>query len=280
MEKKPTHTKRADKSQSENYDDWPGAEDWINEKEADTLKPTKRLKKRSAGEGSEVIDEFASRIAALWYRSTEAILETATACADAATRLNAGQKNMLLEKLPFGVSTFSKLVQIGANKRIPKIIKRLPPSMSTIYEVALLSNEQLKVGIETGIVSADATRDDIKLFRESHEPEPKAGGPLKPPGGRRGTTNKAQDSVERSRRMPSEPDDDFDLNFDDDEECSDDDQVGSEESVEGDDAYDALVDEWEDEGLLRRRTWQATPENIRQKFTEKKLRREPFKPAA
>jgi hypothetical protein len=40
-----------------------------------------------------------------------------------------------------------------------------------------------------------------------------------------------------------------------------------------------VVAEWKKVGL-RRSTWRATPENVRQKFIEEVLRPEPFKPPA
>lgn len=209
---------------------------------------------RSFIEGvKDVIEDFVSKITTCWYRSTKAIFDTATICAQADEQLNPAQKKKLLKRLPFGQSTFSKLVQIGKDQRIPKIIKRLPPSMSTIYEVTLLSDEQLDQAKEAHIISAEATRDGIKLFRESGKTDAAAG--------------------------TSEPADDFDNSFDDDEKFLEDDQEEPEESIEGDDAYDAVVGEWLKQGL-RRTKWQALTKKLQKKFIEEVLLREPFKRAA
>jgi hypothetical protein len=229
---------------------------------------------RSFIEGvKDVIEDFVSKITTCWYRSTKAIFDTATICKLADEQLSPAQKKKLLKRLPFGESTFSKLVQIGKDQRIPKSIKRLPPSMSTMYEVTLLSDEQLEQAKEADIISAEATRDSIKLFRESGKPALKADGPSKP-AGHQGAPNKTHAAA-----GTSEPADDFDDSFDDDEEFLEDDQEGSEESIEGDDAYDAVVGEWRKQGL-RRTKWQALPKSLRQKFIKDVLLREPFKSAA
>jgi hypothetical protein len=141
-------------------------ERWVNELE-ETDDATQANGKQSAGERMKLIDELASKIATLWYKSTKTVYHTAVACAEAARRLGPEQKKLLLKKLPFGESTFSKLVQIGKDSRIHKFIKKLPPSYSTIYLVSQLSDEQLKVGIETGIVNAEASREDIKKLRDA-----------------------------------------------------------------------------------------------------------------
>ena len=86
---------------------------------------------RSFIEGvKDVIEDFVSKITTCWYRSTKAIFDTATICAQADEQLNPAQKKKLLKRLPFGQSTFSQLVQISKERRTPPIMRRLPPSMS------------------------------------------------------------------------------------------------------------------------------------------------------
>jgi hypothetical protein len=229
----------------------------------------------TTSEQAQLIDKFASKITALWYRSTESICQAAAACAEIARQLSPDGKKLLLKKLPFGVSTFSKLVRIGNDPRIYKIIKKLPPSYSKIYLVSQLSDEQLKVGIEKGVVNAGAGRKDIENFRDAGRPATKVGAPSEPkrlPAAK----NKARDSAKRSARKTSDPPDGLDEPLEDDEEFPDDDRDSPEPS-ESDEAYDALVAEWKAKGLHRTK-WQATPEIMRQRFIKEVLCREPFRP--
>ena len=235
---------------------------------------------RSFIEGvKDVIEDFVSKITTCWYRSTKAIFDTATICKLADEQLSPAQKKKLLKRLPFGESTFSKLVQIGKDRRILKEIKRLPPSMSTMYEVTLLSDEQLEQAIEAGVISAEATRDDIKVFRESGKPALKAGGPSKQ-AGHRAAPNKTHAAARTSEptrtgreveEEEEEEEDDDDLDFLEDDE----DEAKSEQTNT---IYQALLAEWKGKGLIKRNTWLATPPAVREKFYNDVLRREPFEP--
>jgi hypothetical protein len=244
----------------------------------DVATPANGSKPLSASEQAKLIDKFASEIRSLWYRSVKEILDMAKACAAADRQLGPKQRKILVEKLPFGESAFSKLVQIGKDLHIRDIIKWLPPSYSTIYLVSQMSKQQRESGIEAGVIHADATREDIENFRAGDRSSPKAD-PRSEPERRSAKANKAQESAGRSEQKTSDADEDFDFSLDDDEDSSEDDQNGSEPSAESDDVYDSVVAEWKKVGL-RRSTWRATPENVRQKFIEEVLRPEPFKPPA
>jgi hypothetical protein len=260
----PTQTKHVAILQSSNDESDDPLTRFVEDSEdADAATPT-------TSEPAQPIDKFASKIGALWHRSIESIWELAAACAEAAKQLSPDQKKKLVKKLPFDESTFSKLVQTGKDQRILENLKRLPASMSTLYEITFLSDKQLQLGIETGIIDADATREDIKDFRAGGKPAPKAGAPSKPGG-----TNKAQHSAGSSGRTTSKHE-----NFDDFPEGNQeslDDDLDSPEPSESDEDYDALVADWKTKGL-RRTKWQATPKIKRQRFIKEVLCRESFRP--
>jgi hypothetical protein len=230
-------------------DDWPEATAWIKGEKAETETPFSRTKHLPTKKQAKLIDGFASEITTLWHKSREAIYALATACAEAAKQLDPGQKKILMKKLPFGDANFSKFVQIGKDQRIIRHLELFPPSMSTIYEITLLSDEQLKLGIETGIIDANATREDIKDFRDGGSRAP-ATGKRSESGRRSGATNKAQNVGKRGGHKTSK--DEYLDDFLEDEESSD-------------PVYDALVAEWKRKGLSRIK-WQAAEEKLREKL--------------
>jgi hypothetical protein len=210
-------------------------------------------------------------------RSVKDICAAGIECAGTAKQLDTKHRTLYAEKLGCGNTAFNMLKRIGEDKRIPKIIKHLPPSISTIYQVSHLSNELLKLGIDREIVSPKATRDDIKDFRGTHKPPTKPATPSEPKQ-HSAKTNKAQESASSSEQKTSDVHKDPDDFLEDDDDFSEDDQEESEASVEADDAYNAVVGEWLKRGL-RRTKWQALPKKLRKSFIEDVLLREPFKAA-
>jgi hypothetical protein len=261
-------------AKSKNEDDgWDEFEREFYKVKNDVATPAKQTRV-SNDKQAGLIKALASKITGLWFTSTAAIIHVAAACAEADRRLAQAQKKFLLEKLPFGASTFSKLVQIGKDPHIRKNIKSLPPSYSTIYVVSQLSEKDRNQGIDTGMIHADATRIEIENFRDTVRPAAKAG--TQQPGKRPGAAAKAPDSGRRSERETSEPQDDEFL--EDEEFLEDDQQDDPEPSAESADVYDSLAVKWKAHGLPRS-DWLATPKEIREQFYTV-LRREPFEPRA
>jgi len=215
-----------------------------------------------------LVEEFASKIKASTVRSVQEILKRGDYCVQAKKRLTAKGYGALLKKLPFGASDFSKYVRIGNDQRLRTNIKHLPPSFSTIYLVSGLSNKQLNVGIEAGIISAKATREDIERFRDkaaTSKPTATPAGKSRP-----GAPAKAPDKQTRTGRKVADEDDFFDLPEEDEDEAS-------EKAKEADTIYKGLVAAWKANGL-RRSAWLATPPAVRDKFWKDVLQPEPFKP--
>ena len=216
------------------------------------------------------IEKLAAKIMVLWYRCAQAIYDTGVACAREDKRLIPIDKKALLKKLPFSASRFSKLVQIGKDGRLPEIMKRLPPSFSSIYLVSTLSNEQLKIGLDAGIINTEARRKDIEHWRDGLASEAPAGASPKPLSGA-----PAKATGKHSRTGSVVEEDDY-FNFSEDEESNATESDSSEETAT---IYAALVAEWKAKGRLSRTSWLATPPVAREKFNEFLLH-QPYLPKA
>lgn len=113
-------------------------------------------------------ESYAAAISAAWHKSVENTLEVARLCAQADKELSPAEKAQLIQQLPFKAPTFSKLVKIGNDPRLRSddMRRRLPPSFSTMYEIALCSDPQLKEGLESGALHSEASRADIEALRK------------------------------------------------------------------------------------------------------------------
>jgi hypothetical protein len=102
-------------------------------------------------------------------------MEVARLCAEA-NEWRAPDKRQLLANPPFSAATFSKLAQIGADRRLqsPRFQKLLPPSYSTIYEVKQLGDEEFKIAKEEGIITPRLKRADLQKWRESKNVQKKS----------------------------------------------------------------------------------------------------------
>jgi hypothetical protein len=207
---------------------------------------------------AKLIEEFASKIKASTSRSVQEILKRGAYCVQAEKQLSPEGNETLLKKLPFGASERSKYLRIGRDGRLPKNIKQLPPSFSTIYLISLLPDDQLKAGIKTGIISARATREDIERFGGDAASKPKASLIAK---SRAGRTKALDEPTRTGREVEEEEEEDDDLDFSDEEE----DEAKSEESKKTNTIYQALLAEWKGKGLIKRNTWLATPPAVREK---------------
>ena len=212
----------------------------------------KSVPNHATTEEAELVEEFAVKIKTSWFRSVEEICRRGKYCAEADRRLSPEGKKALLQKLPFGASDFSRLVRIGNDRRLPTIIKRLPPSFSSIYLVTGLSNDQLKAGLKAGIISTKATREQIELFRDKATSKASATTPAKQ---RAGATAKVPANVARTGQTPvQQDDDDLDRSDDDDLDRSDDDDLDrsdDEDLDRSDDDSDAIFDHWWPPGKRR-----------------------------
>jgi hypothetical protein len=126
------------------------------------------------------VKSYADRIRAHWHRATASIMEVAHLCAEANNRLSAPNKKELVKVLPFSGPTFSKLAQIGGDRRLQsiRVRKLLPPSYSIIYSVGQLEDDELKAAVKDGIITPTLKRSDLDDWMEKKKYREKR---IKPP---------------------------------------------------------------------------------------------------
>jgi hypothetical protein len=113
--------------------------------------------------------DYAERIEKQWQKAATSIIEVARLCSEANERLSGLHKKLLIKELPFGESTFSKLVQVGNDKRLrgSRVRALLPPSYSTIYEITLLNDKELNQAIKDEVISPTVRRAAVQRWRLS-----------------------------------------------------------------------------------------------------------------
>lgn len=79
-------------------------------------------------------------------------------------------------KVPFSYSVARKLMAIGEDKRLSRLLahgpKRLPPCWRTLYEITLLTDEQYKCAIKQGLIHSGMERNEVERLRGLREAEP------------------------------------------------------------------------------------------------------------
>jgi hypothetical protein len=130
---------------------------------------------------ADVVENYRQRIHASCQKGISGVFEVAAICHEANTTLLASQKKALREsELPFSKANFAKYAKIGGDERLPLLTDILPPNFSLIYEVSLLSADQLKQAIDSNTIHTKVHRKDIVALRKP--PAPTGGGePPKPP---------------------------------------------------------------------------------------------------
>ncbi len=108
---------------------------------------------------------FSDRISASWRQATESILETGRLLVEAENQLSELEFLNLIETLPFTQSTATKLITIGQTAHLEAYKRHLPPHWTTIYELALMPEEQLKGEIETGHINPSTERQSVVAIR-------------------------------------------------------------------------------------------------------------------
>jgi hypothetical protein len=120
------------------------------------------------------VENYRQRIHASYHKGISSVFEVAAICHDANTTLLAKQKKALREsELPFGKANFAKYAKIGGDERLLPLADILPPNFSLIYEISLLSADQLHQAIDSNMIHPTTHRKDIVALRK----------PLAPAGG-------------------------------------------------------------------------------------------------
>ena len=120
---------------------------------------------RETNSSPGTLDYFVEEIGRRWQASTASILEVASLCVEAMSTLNAGQRLSLKARLRLNKGTLSKLVKIGQDKRLqhPAVLPHLPSHYTMLYEIAKLSDGQLRTAIEMGVIHPDMKRGDLAV---------------------------------------------------------------------------------------------------------------------
>jgi hypothetical protein len=111
--------------------------------------------------------KWTKRIAAVWQKGVEAILETGRLLIEAKAALDHGQfKAMVQLKLPFTPRTAQRLMEIARNPVISNATHAslLPPSWMTLHELTKVPDEILVAKIKDGVITPKLERKDVALL--------------------------------------------------------------------------------------------------------------------
>jgi len=125
---------------------------------------------------------YARRIASSWNKTVAAILETAHICASAQAALSDRDRKRLIKVLAphMGASTFSKLVQIGNDKRLQedRVKQLLPANYTIIYPITQMDDKQLDEALARRVITPRTTRTAVERFRRGENAEINAASPV------------------------------------------------------------------------------------------------------
>ena len=112
------------------------------------------------------IHDYAKAINSSWHKTTNSLMNTARLCAEAGNELPPAGKEKLFEELDFNKATFSKLAKIGSQQhlQLADVKQFLPPTYTVVYEIAKLSEEDVRLAISEGIISPSMTRSDFDAW--------------------------------------------------------------------------------------------------------------------
>lgn len=123
-------------------------------------------------------EEFVHEIATLWRSAQEKFLLIGRYLVQARQRLPHGEFQAMVEnELPFGYQVAYQLRMVAEavdSGRLPGA--KLPPSYATVYQLATLTTEQLRLADQRNLIRPDVTRPEIVRFkrdlRETAMPAP------------------------------------------------------------------------------------------------------------
>jgi hypothetical protein len=101
-----------------------------------------------------LVSEYAERITGAWHNSVDSVFEMSRLCAEADQGLNDDDKKELIARLPFDRTRFVKLAKVGRDQRLQDLQIRslLPDHHTMLYELAGLTDNELKAAVETKII--------------------------------------------------------------------------------------------------------------------------------
>lgn len=112
-------------------------------------------------------EEFVQEIATLWRSAQEKFLLIGRYLVQARLRLPHGEFQAMVEnELPFGYQVAYQLRMVAEavdSGRLPGA--KLPPSYATVYQLATLTTEQLRLADQRNLIRPDVTRPEIVRFK-------------------------------------------------------------------------------------------------------------------
>ena len=108
-----------------------------------------------------IVLSYIDRISTHWRDAAVAILATGKLCARVVTKLSLEQQRDVMDSVPFEGATFSKLARIGRDHRLEAILRDLPAHWTSIYNISLLTDDELAAARSEGIITPDTRREDI-----------------------------------------------------------------------------------------------------------------------
>jgi len=107
-----------------------------------------RLKKNDLGDTSEAIILFCNQIAELDQR------------------ISRKERLLLLDKTPVSVKRWDQMCRIGRDLRLKKYVANLPPTLTAIYAITTLSNDELNDGMVTGDLNSNTSSRKIYAYAQ------------------------------------------------------------------------------------------------------------------
>lgn len=112
-------------------------------------------------------EEFVQEISTLWRSAQEKFLLIGRYLVQARARLPHGEFQAMVEnELPFGYQVAYQLRMVAEavdSGRLPGA--KLPPSYATVYQLATLTGEQLRLADQSNLIRPDVTRPEIVRFK-------------------------------------------------------------------------------------------------------------------
>jgi hypothetical protein len=113
-----------------------------------------------------LVSDYAERITSAWHKSVDSVFEMSRLCAEADQRLDDDDKKELIARLPFDRTRFVKLTKIGRDQRLqePQIRPLLPDHHTILYELAGLTDDELKAAVETKSIHPKMKRAELTTW--------------------------------------------------------------------------------------------------------------------
>ncbi|MFL6820260.1 MAG: hypothetical protein ACJ8EF_20215, partial [Bradyrhizobium sp.] len=114
------------------------------------------------------------RINELWNDPNDKVVEVSQACCKLNRELDSKSIKQLVAVLPFGMSSFCKFAEIGADPRLTASHRRhlLPVKLSVLYELQQFTDEEFQAFEEEGLLTPRLRHADVTRWVSKRRGEP------------------------------------------------------------------------------------------------------------